>query len=36
MISTHPGETAHVLAQHVMAHDGRGAAMDRDAAMQLQ
>jgi pimeloyl-ACP methyl ester carboxylesterase len=35
MISTHPGETAHVLAQHVMAHDGR-AAMDRDAAMQLQ
>jgi pimeloyl-ACP methyl ester carboxylesterase len=36
MISTHPGETAHVLAQHVMAHDGRRAAMDRDAAMQLQ
>jgi pimeloyl-ACP methyl ester carboxylesterase len=36
MISTHPKETAHVLAQHVLAQNERRPAMVRPAAMHLQ
>ena len=36
MISTHPQETAHVLAQHVTADNWRRPAMARGAAVQLQ
>ncbi len=36
MISTHPKDTARVLAQHVIAHNGRRPAVARGAAMHLQ
>ena len=36
MISTHPQETAHVLAQHVTADNWRRPAMARGAAVRLQ